>query len=318
MESTVKQSPLFLSLGLGAIFCLGLFACSPDSATETVDAAKRDGSGSGGKGSGGSAGSGGSSARGGSGGSQAGGSQAGGSQAGGSQAGGSQAGGSQAGGSQAGGSQAGGSQAGGSQAGGAGGGGSGGTVVGTGGSTQPKDGSTLDGSGSDAEDAPLTDKDGPAGETPASDDGGIPPVLDGGGVDFGTPDSTVLLDGAVLLDAEIDTAEPDVGADAAEDSAPDTAMDKPDAGNCLEQIIASSYAVGGQACSACKESSGQQNSLETQCKTMVDCLAAAACTNKNSSNNCFLNCQNAVTGGNQVETGACVAALMTAASCPTE
>lgn len=95
-------------------------------------------------------------------------------------------------------------------------------------------------------------------------------------------------------------------------------MDKPDAGNCLELIIASSYSVGGQACSACKESSGQQNSLETQCQTMVDCLAAASCTNKNNSNNCFLNCQNTVTGGSQVETGACVSALMDAASCPTQ
>jgi hypothetical protein len=47
---------------------------------------------------------------------------------------------------------------------------------------------------------------------------------------------------------------------------------------------------------------------------MLDCLQAhPGCTSPSSAGNCWLNCRNAVTGGDQIATETCVSVLTTAA-----
>jgi hypothetical protein len=193
------------------------------------------------------------------------------------------------------------------------------------------DGGGSDETGSDAADAPVPGNDDvPPAEDTGSAPGDTPVLLDGSEMDTEPLDAEPIDTTVVLLDGASDTTMLDVIADAAEDAAgevaedtaedgpSDVASDRPVTGNCLEQIIANSYSAGEATCAACKESSGLQNPLETQCKAMVDCLQDASCTNRSNPNNCFLGCQNVVSGGSQVETGACVSALMEAANCPTQ
>jgi hypothetical protein len=71
-------------------------------------------------------------------------------------------------------------------------------------------GGNVDAEASDALDAPLLSNDGPASETGASDDGGVPLLLDTGAQDSEAIDTTV-----VFLDAEADTSVADSAADSA-------------------------------------------------------------------------------------------------------
>lgn len=313
-----------LSFGMSAIFCASLFAfgCSSDetSTPTKADAGKKDtGGGTGGTGgsggsggTGGSAGSGGSSAKGGSGGSSAGGS---GGSAG---SGGSSAKGGSGGSAGAGGSGPGGS--GGSTVGGAGGGGAtggstslDGSAGGTGGTTN-LDGGSLDATGSDAIDAPLPGPDAPdiTVEVGSNDDGAAPPRMDSGALDTASLDVNAIDTTVVLLDAQaadvesLDVEKLDLGADLA-DASHDIA-----AGNCLQQIIAGGYtATADKKCSLCQNSQPTHDSLETQCRTMVDCLNTASCPSETSPNNCWVNCRNQVSS-NQIDTETCVLAMVTA------
>jgi hypothetical protein len=108
------------------------------------------------------------------------------------------------------------------------------------------------------------------------------------------------------------------------DAAPDKAAispPQPDAWiapptNCIQSFINNGYALsapadgGVQACSACRGANG--NSLETSCKTMVDCLAAVwVCKTTGA---CWLNCRNSTPGGD-MPLDSCVTSLVSKA-CP--
>jgi hypothetical protein len=99
------------------------------------------------------------------------------------------------------------------------------------------------------------------------------------------------------------------GPDASVDLGADTVavVDAPTTGgNCVQQIKSNGYAFGTvPACSQCKDSSS--NSLEPDCKGMIDCLAPKwPCTG-----NCWTECHNTVAGGQVVAD--CVTALTNAA-----
>jgi hypothetical protein len=179
-------------------------------------------------------------------------------------------------------SAAGGSGGSGGASGSAGSGGQGGTAGG-GGTSGTETDAGVDGAGTDA---PVGGDDGGSGADggAGSDDSGS---LTEAGDDSGTvtgPDASV-----------------DLGADTVVVSdAPTTG------GNCVQQIKSNGYASGTvPACSQCKDSSG--NSLEPDCKGMIDCLAPKwPCTG-----NCWTECHNTVAGGQVVAD--CVTALTNAA-----
>jgi hypothetical protein len=183
-------------------------------------------------------------------------------------------------------------------------GGSSGTGGGDAGNVPVDGGGSIDAELIDALDAPLLSNDGAASEAGASNDGGLPILLDTGAQDSEGVDSEAIDTTVVFLDAEAETAV----ADAAADFAPDTA----DAGTCLQQIISNGYAfLPANPCGQCQDTTQPSHpDLHTQCQGMIDCLEAASC--QSSSNNCWLTCRNTVSG-NQIATETCVAALVTAA-----
>ena len=296
----VVLSIAFLTLG-----------CSSDNSGSTTkaDAGKKDTGASGGSGGSGG-GSGGSSARGGSGGSGGSSARGGASGSGGGSGGSSSSGGSSASGGSGGGGGASASGGAGGLGGSSGSGGAAGGSGGTGGTGGDAGNVPVDGGGSidaeliDALDAPLLSNDGAISETGASNDGGVPILLDTGAQDSEGVDSKAIDTTVVFLDAEAETAV----ADAAADMAPDTA----DAGTCLQQIISNGYAfLPANPCGQCQDTTQPSHpDLHTQCQGMIDCLEAASC--QNSLNNCWLTCRNAVSG-NQIATETCVTALVTAA-----
>lgn len=201
-----------------------------------------------------------------------------------------------------------------------GGGGNGGTLAdagGTGGKTTADGGSVdlrkADAIASDdAVDAPLPGDDGGTQVDSPQEDVATVVFLDGGAVDSEGIDAAAVDVIGIALDAVVDS-----GVDLSEDLAPDAAADRPgDGPSCLEELVAGGYASGtAQPCSACQDTTGSPpSSLETQCKGMIDCLQAAACTAQTAPNNCWINCRNGVSG-NQPATEACVAPLV-AAACP--
>jgi hypothetical protein len=105
---------------------------------------------------------------------------------------------------------------------------------------------------------------------------------------------------------------PDLPADLLPDR-PDTAFDGP---TCIQSFKSNGYAVsssdgGIKACSECKTSSG--NSLETNCKGMIDCLVTSWVCNSRSAS-CWTNCRNNTPGADMVVDD-CAAALVSKA-CP--
>jgi len=311
MESAVKRGTV-LRVGFSVILSISYFTlgCSSDNSSgPTVDAGKKDGGkgGSGGSSSnGGSSGSGGSSAKGGSSGSGGSSASGGSSGSGGSSnAGGSSASGGTSG--SAGSSASGGSSGSGGSSKSGGAGGSGGTGGVDGGGVQLDGGRNADAETSDAQDAPLLGEDGAASEAGASHDGGTTVLLDTSAQDSERLDSEAIDIVAIHLDAELDTSVVDAPADSA--AVLDSTL--ADAGTCLEQIISSGYAVSTlNACSQCKDTIQPTIDLHTQCQDMVNCMEAASC--ENPADNCFFTCRNAVTLS-QVDTGNCVAALVSAA-----
>jgi hypothetical protein len=108
---------------------------------------------------------------------------------------------------------------------------------------------------------------------------------------------------------------PDIAPDLVVDLMPDILTPRPDAGldagSCIQRFQANGYSLGMDAsiaaCSSCKDSGG--NSLESTCKTMIDCLQPAwPCL---TSGNCWRDCRNDAHADSVAES--CVVTLTSAA-----
>jgi len=143
----------------------------------------------------------------------------------------------------------------------------------------------------------------------------VPSGADTVGLDSGTTgnlDSSVVdaeaIDTVVVLDADLDAEKLDV----AKDGPADVAFNDVAPGNCLQQIVNNGYKASDQlACSSCQGS--QNQSLQSQCTSMIDCLLAANCRDQDAGN-CWVDCRNALSG-DQISAGDCVQ-LIVATACP--